>query len=259
MSEGYSFPKRIIDIHNHLGEDGDPDELLRRMDRAGVERTLIMGTFHRSNEQIRKAFEAHPDRFTGGACIDPREPDVVEQLDHYHGEGFHVVKLFPNLGYYPDAEQFTLFFDHIAELGMAVLSHCGWLSPKAGVTAAYYSHPGRFEKVVRAHPDTPFIMAHMGGIAGFLETVMLTTRTPNTYTDCSPGQGAWVLDTCPDIAATIPPEKLMWGADSHELQHWLDHNRAALGRLGFGPHFEKIFYTNARGILERIGAIPGQP
>jgi predicted TIM-barrel fold metal-dependent hydrolase len=192
----------------------------------------------------------------GGAYIDPREgAGAIDQVKHYHGEGIHLVKLFPNYGYFPDEGKFRPFFDAIAELGMGVLSHCGWLAPNLGVSAAYYSHPGRFEKVIRTYGDTIFIMAHMGGIAGFLETVMLTTRTPNTYTDCSPGQGVWVIENCGAMAASIPPDRMLWGMDCYYPQDWIEKQRAALEELGFAEHSEKIFYSNARGILEKIGAI----
>jgi len=255
MPQQYALPQRIIDIHNHPSKQGDSSDLVELMDAAGIETTLVMGTFQNPNEQVLRAVRAHPGRLVGGAFIDPRDDDAVDQLARYCDQGLRVVKLFPNFGYYPDDDRFAPFFEKVAELGMAVLSHCGWLTPKAGVSVAYYSHPGRFEKLIRKYPDTPFILAHMGGIAGFLEAVMLTTRAPNAYVDCSPGQGAWVLSAAGTMAATIPPDKLMWGADSHDLQHWLEHYAQALGKVGFGPHFEKIFYGNARGILERIGAI----
>ncbi|MCK4277419.1 MAG: amidohydrolase family protein [Phycisphaerae bacterium] len=258
MPRTFPLPERIIDIHNHLGEGRDPAALIELMDKSNIEMTLIMGTFKQPNEDVLKAVGAHPDRLVGGAYVDPRNGDAIEQLKRHRGEGFRVVKLFPNFGYYPDDEQFRPFFDTVSELGMAVLSHCGWLAPAAGVSAAYYSHPGRFEKVIRTYTDTVFIMAHMGGIAGFLETVMLTTRTPNTYADCSPGQGAWVLAATGSIAASVPPDRVLWGADSWQQQQWLDHNADALCKLGFGPHFEKIFYSNARGILERIGAVEAE-
>ena len=124
-----------------------------------------------------------------------------------------------------------------------------------GVSAAYFSRPGRFEKLIRTYKDTPFILAHMGGIDGFLEAIMLTTRTENTYVDCSPGQGVWVLETTGAMGASIPPERLMWGLDSCPPDEWLPRQRAALEALGFGAHFEKIFYSNARALLERIGAV----
>jgi predicted TIM-barrel fold metal-dependent hydrolase len=99
----------------------------------------------------------------------------------------------------------------------------------------------------------------MGGIAGFLEAVMLTTRTPNAYVDCSPGQGLWALEAAGPIVGTIPPEKLLWGADTYDYAGLIPRYRAALAAAGFGEHFEKVFYANARGLLERIGAIPRRP
>jgi predicted TIM-barrel fold metal-dependent hydrolase len=173
------------------------------------------------------------------------------------------VKLFPNYGYYPDDEHFAPFFDAVAELNMGVLSHCGWLG-EAGADmrnerwAAYYSHPGRFEMVVRTHPKTPFIMAHMGGIAGWLETIMLTTRTPNCYVDCSPGQGRLVLDKGGPMAGAVPPTKLLYGADAYNLPQSIPDYAAIMAAQGYGPHFDKIFYSNARGIFEQVGAVAKQ-
>jgi len=250
---------RIIDIHNHLGRDADVSERVEMMDRVGIEITLLMGTATRGNDQILPAVRKYPDRLVGGIYADPRQTaKAIDTIKHYHAEGIRVVKLFPNLGYYPDDDLCRPFFDAVAKLGMAVLSHCGWLSPKAGVTAAYYSHPGRFEKVIRTYPDTIFIMAHMGGIAGFLETAMLTTRTPNTYADTGPGQGTWVLENAGGLVGGMPPGKLLWGSDGVRLPDTIERHRKALEKIGFGPHLEKIFYSNARGILEKIGAISKQ-
>jgi len=250
------LPGKIIDAHNHPRGD-DSAELIERMDQCRVETALVMATPGLSNQQMLRSVRAHPGRLIGGVYVDPRDgQQAIDEVRRYHAEGVRVVKLFPNYGYYPDDESLRPFFDAVAELGMAVLSHCGWLAVKDVPVAAYYSHPGRFEKLIRLYPDTIFIMAHMGGIAGFLESVMLTTRTPNTFVDCSPGQGLWVLEATGAMAASIPPEKILWGADSVELAQNLRRYRAALATLGFGQHFEKIFYSNARVIFERIGALP---
>jgi len=231
------------------------------MDAHHIERNLLLGLPAGSrgdNASVLQAVRQHPDRLVGGAYADPREGQAaIDEITHYHAEGFRVVKLFPNYGYYPDDEAVRPFFDAVAELGMAVLSHCGWLAPKPGRDyASYYAHPGRFEKLIRIYPDTVFIMAHMGGIAGFLESVMLTTRTPNTYVDCSPGQGMWVLEAAGPMAATIPPDKLMWGCDSYDYENLIPRYHRALTAVGFGPHLQSIFHDNAQGLLEKIGAIP---
>jgi len=264
MSETFSLPDRIIDIHNHLRPDDDGLELIGLMDEVHIDVTLIMGSpreFRLRNEAMVEACHKYPDRLVGGAYYDPREgKKAIDALKHYRDEGIPVVKLFPNLGYFPDADEVRPFFEKVAELGMAVLSHCGWLGGSGEKVsrenwAAYYSHPGRFEKVIRACPDTVFIMAHMGGIAGLLESVMLTTRTPNTFVDCSPGQGLWALEHGGAITASVPPEKLMWGADGYGQKESLPRYKTALEALGYGPHLDKVFYGNARGILEGLGLV----
>ena len=258
MANRYPLPKRIIDAHNHVAT-ATCDELLSIMDANRVELALVMGSPNTPNEEVLRCVRAHGDRLIGGAYVDPRHINrAVEDVKRWQGEGFRLIKLFPNLGYYPDEDYVQPMFETIAELKLAVLSHCGWLTPAAGVSAAYYSAPGRFEKVIRRHKDTIFILAHMGGMASFLETIMLTTRTPNTYCDCSPGQGTWVIENCP-MAASIPPDRIMWGADSNGHAYLLKRCHAALAKLRFGPHMEKIFYSNARGLFERMGALPASP
>ena len=251
------LPSGIIDIHNHLSaKDQDAKQILGLMDKMDIEKTLVMGTSKGGNEKMLAAVELHPDRLVGGAYVDPREgAAAIDRVAQYYEQGIRLIKLFPNLGYFPDDGQFIPFFGKIAELGMGVLSHCGWLTPSMNVTAAYYSHPGRFEKVARQYPEMPMIMAHMGGIAGFLETVMLTTRTPNVYTDCSPGQGVWVLECAPEIAGSIPVDRIMWGADCYYDQVWFDRQKDALARCGFADNFQKVYRDNALGILKQIGAV----
>jgi predicted TIM-barrel fold metal-dependent hydrolase len=259
----HAMPKRIIDAHNHLLDE--PARQLALMDDAGIEAALIMGsprTGEKGNRALVKACRKHPHRFIGGAYYDPREgKKAIRKLKRYHGEGLPVVKLFPNLGYFPDDEKVRPFFEKVAGLGMAVLSHCGWLGGSGAKMrhepwAAYYSHPGRFEKVIRLFPETVFIMAHMGGIAGFLESVMLATRTPNTYIDCSPGQGLNVLEFAPHIAGAVPPTKLLWGADSLSFDAFIPRYKKALIGAGFGRHLDKVFHDNAAELFGKLGWTP---
>ena len=265
MAKTDRLPKRIIDIHNHMFGGDDGSQMLEKMDDLGIEVMLIMGsprTTEKGNRKLVKACHKWPDRYVGGAYYDPREgTKAIGKLKHYNAEGLRVVKLFPNLGYFPDDEKVRPFFEKVAELGMGVLSHCGWLGGSGAQMdrkdwAAYYSHPGRFEKVIRLYPETPFIMAHFGGIAGMLESVMLATRTPNCYIDCSPGQGLWAVEACGAIAASIPPTKLMWGSDTNDPGGHIDRYRKGLVKLGYGPHLKKLFYDNAAGILDQLGVLP---
>lgn len=256
MVTQFALPKSIVDIHNHVkAEDARGDQLVAQMDAAGVETALIMGSPMNSNEHAAEAVAAHPGRFVGGAYLDPRAPDACEQMDHWVRRGLRIVKLFPNFGYYPDDEAYRPFFAKAASLGLAVLSHCGWLTPAFGPTAAYFSYPGRFELIARTFGDMPFIFAHMGGIGGFLEAIMLATRAPNVYLDVSPGQGIWVLEHAGAMAASVPAEKLLWGADTYEQAELLQRSAKALTAMGMADSFEKIYSANARTVLQKAGAI----
>jgi predicted TIM-barrel fold metal-dependent hydrolase len=255
MSELQPVPERIIDVHNHPRKDREPDELIERMDAVNIERTVVLGTSTDSNEVMLRYCRAFPKRFVGGVYLDPRQGGYArEQMRRFHGEGVRIVKLFPNIGYFPDDPELWPFFEQVAELGMAALSHCGWLSPRKGrAYASYYATPGRFEKMARIFTDTPFIMAHMGGINGVLETVMLTTRTPNVYVDGSPGQGLWALECCGQIAGSVPPDKLLFGADLWDYPSIMDRYHRAFCARGYGEHLEKIYRTNAEGIFQKLG------
>lgn len=267
MSGTYGLPPQIIDIHNHAHFPDDGAELIGVMDELHIQTALLLGLpesiidGHGANPRMLEAVRRRPERFVGGCYLDPRRgPAAIDEMRHYHAEGIRVVKLFPNHGYYPDDEGLRPFFDAVAELKLAVLSHCGWLTTAdTQVSAAYYSAPGRFEKLVRTYKETSFILAHMGGINGLLESIMLATRAPNLFLDCSPGQGTWALEFAGALVASIPPEKILWGADGLDPRAVLYRDREALEKIGFGPHFDKIFYSNARGLLERIGALPATP
>jgi hypothetical protein len=264
MAKKYPLPKVLFDAHNHLWGEDNVTKLLESQKLFHVETAVVMGLPFGGESEIRSVNEAciraqqrHPGRIIGGVYANPLQgKKAINLVRRAHAEGVRLVKLFPNLGYFPDDPKVRPFFDAVAKLKMAVLSHCGWLWPKeVRPFAAYYSSPGRFEKLIRIYPETIFMFAHMGGIAGFLESVMLTTRTPNVYVDCSPGQGWWVLESAPQIAGTIPPERLLWGADMNYNAKDLERCRKALVGAGFGPHFDKIFYSNTRGIYEKLGVL----
>ena len=76
-----------IDFHYHHADvEGFTEGLLKEMDVAGVEITLLMGGPEEafwefkncrfaSNEKVLKAVRDHPDRLVGNVYLDPRSPD----------------------------------------------------------------------------------------------------------------------------------------------------------------------------------------
>jgi predicted TIM-barrel fold metal-dependent hydrolase len=146
---------------------------------------------------------------------------------------------------------------------MAVLSHCGWLGAK-GVSSTKYARPGRFEELFRRFPDTLFIMAHMGGMDGFLEGIMYTTRTPNVYLDSTPGQSHWIFEHAAGLVKGMPPKRLLLGtdgitppyADGTDCGAEYAKQVEMLGKLGWSEHVGDIFYNNAAAVISKYGLLP---
>ena len=83
MKQGF----RIFDTHTHIGEARhtgrrySADELLRDMDRCGIDRSLVIPfpvveSDRDAHELIGRAVLAHPDRLSGSACMNPFIPEA---------------------------------------------------------------------------------------------------------------------------------------------------------------------------------------
>ena len=151
------LPKKLIDLHCHPWDD-DPahQEIVDFLDEHLLERILMLG-LHATvaeNQKVINWVQAEPARIIGGPCIDLRAENILETIQYYCEQGCRFVKLFPNWGFYPDDVKYRSVFELIAQLGMGVLSHCGWLGVGlAGHddcnSATRFARPGRFEILFR--------------------------------------------------------------------------------------------------------------
>ena len=165
----------IIDADTHISPTGEDDraitidDLLRRMDRAGVDQALTwlrppyMREIDESNAYVHQAMRQYPDRILGFGWANPRlgldkARDAVKRcIDDY---GFYGVKLNgAQESYYIDDPDISLpIIEEIARTGKLLAFHVG--------TDAYEAtHPFRVAKVARMFPDVHILMVHMGGVA----------------------------------------------------------------------------------------------
>ena len=165
----------IIDADTHISPTGEDalaityDELLRRMDRAGVDKALTwlrppyMREISESNAYVYEATQQHPDRVLGFGWADPhlgldRSRDEIKRCIYDYG--FHGVKLngAQNSFYIDDPTLSLPLVEEIARTGKLLAFHVG--------TDAYETtHPFRVAKVARLFPELQILMAHMGGVA----------------------------------------------------------------------------------------------
>lgn len=165
----------IIDADVHIsptpegGNSIGADELLRRMDRAGVDKALswlqppYMREIDEANAYVYKATRQHPDRILGFGWADPnlgvqQAKDTVKKCVYEYG--LYGVKLngAQNSFYIDDPVLSIPVIEEIAKTGRLLAFH-------VGADAYEQTHPFRVGKIASQFPEVRILMVHMGGAA----------------------------------------------------------------------------------------------
>lgn len=166
----------IIDADAHIsptpqgGNSIGIDELLRRMDRAGVDKAVawlqppyVRSEIDRGNAYVSRAMRAHPDRILGFGWADPNLGvekaigDVRRAVEEY---GFFGVKLNGAQNW------FRIDDERLALPVVAAVAHAGVvLALHVGADAYDRTHPSRVAAIARRFPDLRILVVHMGGAA----------------------------------------------------------------------------------------------
>jgi hypothetical protein len=215
MNHGY----RIFDTHTHVGRARhsgraySAEELLRDMDRFGVERSLVIPfpvveDWKTEHEVVGAAVRAHPDRLCGAAMIDPFVPETVfrEEIRRCREEyGFRALKLQPQYqGLNPFSRRSDFLFEAAMENGMSVVCHTGSGLP--------FAAPSLLMMPARRFPELRVIVAHCGGGMFVHEAILAAAFCPNVYLELSSLMPQQVLE----VLAEVPSGRLMIGSDLPE-------------------------------------------
>ncbi len=161
----------IIDADCHITADPEGitiEELLRRMDRAGVDKavTWLRPPYRReideANAYVHRAMKAHPDRILGFGWADPnlgveKARDTARRcLQEY---GFRGVKLngAQNSFFIDDPHLSLPVIEEIVKAGKLLALH-------VGADAFEHTHPFRVAKIARMYPELTILCVHMGGV-----------------------------------------------------------------------------------------------
>ena len=165
----------IIDADVHIspslegGNSIQVDELLKRMDKSGVDKALTwlqppyMRVIAESNKYILNAMKQYPDRILGFGWADPNlgvEKAINEAKRCIEEYGFFGVKLNgAQNSFYVDDENLSIpIIEEIAKAGKVIAFHCG-------ADAYEQTHPFRIGKIAKLFPELRILMVHMGGAA----------------------------------------------------------------------------------------------
>ncbi|MSV27414.1 MAG: hypothetical protein EXQ52_01515 [Bryobacterales bacterium] len=215
MRDGF----QIFDTHTHMGtarHNGRvvaADDLLRSMDRHGVERSVVIPypvvTDHRREHNlIGKAVKDHPNRFVGAACLDPYMPlgEFKDEVRRCREEfGFRALKLQPQYhGLNPSLNSSNFFFETALENRMAVICHTG-----AGLP---FSLPSLCMMPAREFPNLTIVVAHCGGGLFVHDAIVAATFCSNIMLELSSLMPHHVLE----VLGHVAPSRLMIGSDLPE-------------------------------------------
>lgn len=130
--------KRQVRMDRKLWGGVRVSEYLRKMDRAGIERSLLIavragdmkvrGSFEVPYERVAKVCRQHPDRFSGLAGVDPSRGmqglrDLTQAVEEYDFVGAHLYPHWFELA--PDHAKYYPYYAKCAELGIPIMMQIG--------------------------------------------------------------------------------------------------------------------------------------
>jgi uncharacterized protein len=219
----------VVDCHCHAGrgmnygKDGaapwttfnSPERTLRRMEQAGIDRTVIFPitntTYEEANEEIASYVKKWPDKFIGFAKHDQKsEAGRIR----------------------------ALLTREVKELGLKGLKLHGaptreMLEVVDDLCVPILCHPARvadLAECAQAWPRIRFILAHLGSFASrdwaeHRAAIGWAGRLPNLYLDTSSVVFQEYLE---QAARELPAEKLLFGTDGPLLDSRVELNKIRL-------------------------------
>jgi len=219
-------------VDKYLPEVGDMvddlecDKLVERMERNGIDRTVICyvdnfdnGSANEkimlSNEMCAQAAAKHPDKLIALAGIDPRRPDAPALLRRCLTEfGMKGLKWHPDDGYYPNSPEAYALLKVLDEFGYPLLTHCSPL-PKS---RAKFALPIHLDDVAKDFPNLEIIAAHMGTL-WWRDWLALAQYKKNISGDMAMWQVTATFKPAlfrrylREILDNIGPNKIIWSTD----------------------------------------------
>ncbi len=258
--------KAQVRMNPAIREGVSIDDYLRRMDRAGIERSLLIavragdlrvrGSFEVPYAAITEICRKHPDRFSGLAGIDPtRGMEQLRDLEQaVHDFGFVGAHWYPHwFAMKPDAAQIYPTYAKCCELGIPIMMQVGQnLIYSRDRRLPSVARPILLDQVAIDFPELVLIGIHIG-IPWADEMIAMCWKHANIYT----AGDAYAPKHWPPnyvrYADSYGSHKVLFGTD------WpvIDPERAvaevaALG-LRAAAH-AKLMRENALRIFSRIGA-----
>ncbi|MFN0305356.1 MAG: amidohydrolase family protein [Burkholderiales bacterium] len=238
------------------------DEMLRRMDAAGIERAFVIATkvgrlghpacYHIPYEMVADAVNRHPTRFSGLTGLDPTEgmPGVrafersVSEYGFIGAHGYpHWFELAPNHArWYP-------FYAKCVELDVPIQLQVGQsMIYDPGYRLRSVGQPITLDAIACDFPELKLIGIHIG-IPWHDEMIAMAWKHPNVYIGCDAHSPRYWPASFTHYINTFGREKVLFGTDFPVLD--FERTRAEVEALDLRPEAKRLlFRDNARRVYK---------
>ncbi|UCE30925.1 MAG: amidohydrolase [Burkholderiales bacterium] len=226
------------------------DQMLRRMDAAGIERAFLVapkigraglpGAYQLPYALVAAAVAAHPDRFHGLAGIDPFEGmDGVRALEHAVAElGFIGAHLYPHwFELAPDHAKYYPFYAKCVELGVPIQMQVGQsliYSPRQPMRSV--GRPITLDAVACDFPELRIVGIHIG-IPWHDEMIAMAWKHPNVYIGCDAHAPKYWPESFVRYLNSYGMRKVIFGTDFPVID--FERARREIAALGLKPEAER--------------------
>ena len=250
---GMKWPFEFISHHleaiyvAHHIQFGTIENMKKSMEQFGVTQSVLLPIAPMTDgfQYLKKAKD--DKRFFVFASVSPHDPDKEKKLKAQIEAGCVGLKLHPVLqNASPEHQGYFEILEIFRKYKMPVLFHSGIVVYYVAYQPRRYGcgEPAKFEKLIKAFPDIPIVMGHMGIKQGE-QVIELARKYDNIYADGSNQRLSLLKKALPAFGK----HRLMFGSD------WPTSRQIIPIRIGIkltkgDPEFqEKFFFKNARSIL----------
>jgi predicted TIM-barrel fold metal-dependent hydrolase len=202
------------------------DDYLQRMDRAGIERSLLIavragdlnkrGGFEMPYEYVHELCQANPDRFSGLAGIDPfRGMQGLRDLEHAVREyGFVGAHLYPHwCELAPDHAKYYPYYAKCCELDIPIMMQVGHnLVYSRQRRLPSVGRPICLDQVAIDFPELTLIGIHIG-VPWTDEMISMCWKHENVYTAGDAYAPKYWPESYVHYANSFGREKVLFGTD----------------------------------------------
>jgi predicted TIM-barrel fold metal-dependent hydrolase len=223
----------LVDVHAHFYHDRTPradwrernESRLAAGERVGITLHVasILGSWGATsptyfpsptdldyaNRWLLDFQRQHPDRVRGYVTVNPNyTTHALEHIETYLAEGMVGIKLAAS------RRANDALLDPICraarEHDVPILQHV-WQHRRRDWPGQEASDADELGELARRHPDTPFLLAHIGGGGDWQHSLHAVRHIPNVYVDLSgSGVDGGMLEAC---CEAVGVKRLLWGCD----------------------------------------------